>query len=78
MPVVVYLGKEALNLFSAAAVVAQWGANFFIVMSMAGVGLETNFAAMRQTGIWPFFAAAVSALVIATVVLGLIKLLGIS
>ena len=52
--------------------------NFFIVMSMAGVGLETKFSAMRQTGLRPFFAAAVSALVIASVVLGLIKLLGIS
>jgi uncharacterized integral membrane protein (TIGR00698 family) len=60
------------------ASVAQIGANFFIVMSMAGVGLETKFSAMRQTGWRPFIAAAVSALVIASVVLGLIKLLQIS
>lgn len=60
------------------ATLAQLGANFFIVMSMAGVGLETKFTAMRQTGLRPFFAAAASALVIATVVLSLIKLLGIS
>jgi uncharacterized membrane protein YadS len=57
---------------------AQLGANFFIVMSMAGVGLETKFTAMRQTGLRPFFAAAISALVIATIVLCLIKALGIS
>jgi uncharacterized integral membrane protein (TIGR00698 family) len=63
--------------FSLAAV-AQLGSNFFIVMSMAGVGLETKFAAMRQTGWRPFFAAAVSALVIASVILGLIELLHIS
>ena len=50
---------------------------FFIVMSMAGVGLETKFSAMRQTGWRPFFAAAVCALVIASVVLGLIELLHI-
>lgn len=59
-------------------VIAQMGANFFIVMSMAGVGLETKFTAMKQTGLRPFFAAFVSALVIAAVVLSLIKLLGIS
>lgn len=63
--------------FSLAAI-AQMGANFFIVMSMAGVGLETKFAAMRQTGWRPFFAAAVSALVIAAVILGFVKLLHIS
>jgi uncharacterized integral membrane protein (TIGR00698 family) len=60
------------------ASVAQIGANFFIVMSMAGVGLETKFSAMRQTGWRPFFAAAASALVIASVIFGLIKLLNIS
>jgi uncharacterized integral membrane protein (TIGR00698 family) len=58
--------------------IAQWAANFFIVMSMAGVGLETKFAAMRQTGLRPFFAALISALVIAAVILGLIVLLHIS
>jgi uncharacterized integral membrane protein (TIGR00698 family) len=57
---------------------SQMGANFFIVMSMAGVGLETKFSAMKQTGLRPFFAAAASAIIIATVVLSLIKLLGIS
>ena len=54
---------------------AQIGANFFIVMSMAGVGLETKFTAMRQTGLRPFFAATASAVVIAVVVLSLINLL---
>jgi uncharacterized integral membrane protein (TIGR00698 family) len=58
--------------------IAQWGANFFIVMSMAGVGLETKFTAMKTTGLRPFFAATVSALVIAMVILGLIKLLHVS
>jgi uncharacterized membrane protein YadS len=68
---------EVQREFSMAAL-AQMGANFFIVMSMAGVGLETKFAAMRQTGVRPLVAAAVSALVIAATVLSLIKLLGIS
>ena len=53
--------------------IAQWTANFFIVLSMAGVGLETKFKAMRQTGLRPFVAATISALVIALVILGLIK-----
>lgn len=57
---------------------AQLGSTFFIVMSMAGVGLETRFAAMKQTGWRPFFAATVSALAIALMILALIKLLGIS
>lgn len=56
----------------------RWGANFCIVMSMAGVGLETKFAAMKQSGLRPFVAAAISAVVIALAVLGLIKALGIS
>jgi uncharacterized integral membrane protein (TIGR00698 family) len=56
----------------------KWGANFCIVMSMAGVGLETKLAAMRQSGLRPFVAAAISALAIALAVLGLIKLLAIS
>jgi len=60
------------------AAVAQQGANFFIVMSMAGVGLETKFTAMQRTGLRPFFAAAVSALVIAAAVLALVKLLQLS
>jgi uncharacterized membrane protein YadS len=58
--------------------IAQMGSSFFIVMSMAGVGLETKFTAMKKTGLRPFFAATVSALVIAVVILALIKLLHIS
>jgi uncharacterized membrane protein YadS len=42
-------------------------------LSMAGVGLETKFKAMRQTGLRPFVAATISALVIALVILGLIE-----
>ena len=59
------------------ATMAQWTANFFIVLSMAGVGLETKFKAMRQTGLRPFVAATISALIIALVILGLIKVLHI-
>ena len=48
---------------------------FFIVMSMAGVGMETKFKSMKQTGWRPLLAATISALVIAVVILALIKLL---
>ncbi len=48
---------------------------FFIVMSMAGVGLETKISAMKQTGWRPLLAAGLSALIIALVILTLIKLL---
>ena len=57
---------------------AQWGANFFITMSMAGVGLETKFSDMKKTGFRPFFAGLATAIVIAISILGLIKLLHIS
>ena len=57
---------------------AQWAANFFITMSMAGVGLETKFSDMKKTGFRPFFAGLATAIVIAISILGLIKLLHIS
>jgi len=53
--------------------IAQACSGYCIVMSMAGVGLETKFKAMKQTGLRPLLAAAISALVIALVILGLIK-----
>lgn len=59
-------------------VVAQACSGFFIVMSMAGVGIETKFKAMKKTGFRPFLAATLSALIIAIVVLMLIKVLAIS
>ena len=59
-------------------VIAQACSGYCIVMSMAGVGLETKFKAMKQTGLRPFVAATISALVIAVVILGLIKVLKIS
>jgi uncharacterized integral membrane protein (TIGR00698 family) len=49
---------------------------YCIVISMAGVGLETRFSAMRQTGWKPFIASFIAVLVIATGILGLIKLIG--
>jgi uncharacterized integral membrane protein (TIGR00698 family) len=49
-----------------------------IVISMAGVGLETKFASMRQTGMKPFIASLVAVLVVAVMVLALIKAWAIS
>jgi uncharacterized integral membrane protein (TIGR00698 family) len=46
---------------------------FCIVISMAGVGLETKFASMRQTGLKPFVASLVAVLIVAGLILGLIK-----
>lgn len=57
--------------------VAQACSGFFIVMSMAGVGIETKFKSMQKTGFRPFLAATLSALIIAIVVLALIKVLAI-
>ncbi len=50
---------------------------YCIVISMAGVGLETRFAAMRQTGLKPFVASLVAVLVVATMVLVLIRAMNI-
>jgi uncharacterized membrane protein YadS len=50
---------------------------FLVTISMAGVGLETKFAAMRQTGLKPFAASLVAVLIVAGLILALIKLLAI-
>jgi uncharacterized integral membrane protein (TIGR00698 family) len=46
---------------------------YCIVISMAGVGLETKFSAMKQTGLKPFLASLIAAVVIACLILALIK-----
>lgn len=51
---------------------------FCITISMAGVGLETTFHSMRQTGAKPFLASLAAALVITGLIFALIKFLGIS
>jgi uncharacterized integral membrane protein (TIGR00698 family) len=46
-----------------------------IIASMVGVGLETRFSAMRQTGLRPFLAGLFGATVIAVMVLGAVTFL---
>jgi len=48
-----------------------------ITISMAGVGLETKFASMRQTGLKPFAVSLAAVLVLATLILGLIRWTGL-
>jgi uncharacterized integral membrane protein (TIGR00698 family) len=50
---------------------------FCIIISMAGVGLETKFAAMKQTGLKPFVASLAAVLVLAVMILALIRMMGI-
>ena len=69
------LGEGAHTITLASA--AEQGSRFCILLSMAGVGLETKFSAMRQTGLKPFAASLVAVLLVAVVVLILIKALGI-
>lgn len=57
--------------------VAQQVSMFCIVISMAGVGLETKFSSMKQTGLKPFLASLIAALTIALLILGLIRVLGL-
>jgi len=59
------------------AVLADQVSRFCILISMAGVGLETKFSAMRQTGPKPVAVSFVAVLVVAVMVLALIKALGI-
>jgi uncharacterized integral membrane protein (TIGR00698 family) len=66
-------GAHSFNL----GAVAEKLSRFCIVMSMAGVGLETKFVAMRNTGFKPFAASFAAVLVVAVLVLVLIKLLRI-
>jgi uncharacterized integral membrane protein (TIGR00698 family) len=48
-----------------------------ITISMAGVGLETKFASMRQTGLKPFAASLIAVLVLAALLLFLIRSAGL-
>jgi uncharacterized integral membrane protein (TIGR00698 family) len=48
-----------------------------ITISMAGVGMETKFASMRQTGLKPFGASLIAVLIVAVLILVLIKALAI-
>jgi uncharacterized integral membrane protein (TIGR00698 family) len=66
-------GVHTLTLATAADQVSR----FCIIISMAGVGLETKFAAMRQTGLKPFAASLVAVVFVAVLVLALIKAVGI-
>ncbi len=73
----VHVTKGAMQGANQNVSVAGWSeqiSKIFITISMAGVGLETKFSAMRQTGLKPFAASLLAVLVLATMVLGLIKL----
>jgi uncharacterized integral membrane protein (TIGR00698 family) len=50
---------------------------FCIIISMAGVGLETKFSSMKQTGLKPFVASFIAVLAVAGLILILIKAFGI-
>ncbi|MSU58693.1 MAG: putative sulfate exporter family transporter [Pedosphaera sp.] len=66
-------GEHSFSLATGAESVSR----FCIVISMAGVGLETKFAAMKQTGLKPLGAAFFAIVVIAALILGLIRVMGI-
>jgi uncharacterized integral membrane protein (TIGR00698 family) len=70
-----FLGAGAHSYYLGNA--AEQVSKFCICVSMAGVGLETKFSAMRQTGLKPFVASLIAVLVVAILVLALIKVLGI-
>jgi uncharacterized integral membrane protein (TIGR00698 family) len=59
------------------ATIAETISKFCIVISMAGVGLETKFSAMKQTGLKPLGAAFFAIVVIAGLILVLIRTVGV-
>jgi uncharacterized integral membrane protein (TIGR00698 family) len=72
----VHVVKDALQGPNHNVSLAGWAeqiSKICITISMAGVGLETKFSAMRQTGLKPFAASLLAVLVLATLILGLIK-----
>jgi uncharacterized integral membrane protein (TIGR00698 family) len=66
-------GEHSYSLANTAETVSK----FCIVISMAGVGLETKFAAMKQTGLKPLVAAFFAIVVIAGLILFLIRTVGV-
>ena len=66
-------GDRSLNLAAA----FEQTSKILITISMAGVGLETKFSAMRQTGMKPLVASLVAVLILASLVLVLIRWLNI-
>ena len=66
-------GEHSYSLAAVAVEVSK----FCIVISMAGVGLETKFAAMKQTGLKPLGAAFFAIVVLAVLILVLIRAMGI-
>jgi uncharacterized integral membrane protein (TIGR00698 family) len=62
-------GDRHLNL----AGLLEQASKFCIVISMAGVGLETKFTSMRQTGLKPFLASLLAVIIVAGLILALIK-----
>ena len=62
--------------FSLAALALQVS-QYCIVISMAGVGLETKFSAMRQTGLKPLAASFLAVIVVAILILFLLKALAL-
>ena len=76
----VHVAKGALNAGDhdlSLAGLAEQISKLCITISMAGVGMETKFAAMRQTGLKPFGASLIAVLVVAGLILALIRALGI-
>ena len=51
--------------------------SFLIVVAIAGVGMSTSFAAMKKTGLKPFFVGMLASVLMGTVSYIMIRMLGI-
>jgi len=69
---------RTLGVFSTEAIaVLKTTANYLIVLSVAAVGLNTSFSAMRKTGLKPFYVGLGASVLMACSSWALIKILGI-
>jgi len=66
-------GNHSVNL----AALLESISKYCIVISMAGVGLETKFSALKRTGVRPLIVSLIAAIVIAVLIFTLIRVLGL-
>ncbi len=65
------------DLWASTLGLAAWTAKFLILMAMAGIGLNTRFAAMRRIGVAPLLVGFIGALFLGLLSYTLIRWLGL-
>jgi uncharacterized integral membrane protein (TIGR00698 family) len=69
---------RTLGVFPSSAIaLIKTSANFIIVTAIAGVGMGTNFASMKNTGLKPFYAGLCASVIMAVISFSIIRVLKI-